>query len=74
MTYEELISTITSIITDETIITEGLSLTYVLNEKNHKAMHEIIFYKSHPITENPILTDVFEVDIHDINVKFIKKE
>lgn len=74
MTYEELISTVTSIINDETIYKKGLSLTYELTPKNHKAMNELLFYKSNPITDNPILTDEFEADFDGIIVKFIKKQ
>jgi hypothetical protein len=73
MTYEQLISTISSILEDETIHKNGLSLTYELTPKNHKAMNEFLFYKSNPITSNPILTDEFEADFDGIVVKFTKK-
>jgi hypothetical protein len=74
MTYENLIETVTSILDDETIYKNGLTLTYELTPKNHKAMNELLFYKSNPITDNPILTDEFEADFDGIVVKFIKKE
>jgi len=74
MTYEQLIDSVTSILNDETIYKNGLTLTYELIPKNHKAMNELLFYKSNPITDNPILTDEFEVDFDGIIVKFIKKE
>lgn len=73
MTYEQLISTITSILNDETIYKDGLLLTYELTPKNHKAMNETLFYKSNPITSNPIYSDKFEVDFDGIVVNFIKK-
>lgn len=73
MTYEQLISTITSILNDETIYKDGLSLTYELTPKSHKAMNETLFYKSNPITSNPIYSDKFEVDFDGIVVNFIKK-
>ena len=73
MTYEQLIETISSILDNETIYKNGLSLTYELTPKNHKAMNEMLFYKSNPITEKPILTDEFEVDFDGIVVKFTKK-
>jgi len=73
MTYEKLIETVTSILNDETIYKNGLTLTYELTPKNHKAMNELLFYKSNPITDNPILTDEFEADFDGIIVKFIKK-
>ena len=74
MTYEQLIETVTSILNDETIHKNGLTLNYELVPKNHKAMNELLFYKSNPITDNPILTDEFEVDFDGLVVKFIKKE
>ena len=73
MTYEQLIETISSILNDETIYKNGLSLTYELTPKNHKTMNEILFYKSNPITDKPILADEFEADFDGIVVKFIKK-
>ena len=73
MTYEKLIETVTSILNDETIYKNGLTLTYELTPKNHKAMNELLFYKSNPITDKPILTDEFEADFDGIIVKFIKK-
>lgn len=72
MTYEDLISTMTSIINDETITKKGLTLTYELTPQNHKAMNELLFYKSNPISVNPILTDEFEADFDGIIVKFVK--
>jgi hypothetical protein len=73
MTYEQLIDSVTSILNDETIYKNGLTLTYELIPKNHKAMNEFLFYKSNPITSNPILTDEFEADFDGIIVKFTKK-
>ena len=73
MTYEQLIETISSILDDKTIYKNGLLLTYELTPKNHKAMNELLFYKSNPITATPILTDEFEADFDGIVVKFTKK-
>ena len=73
MTYEQLIETISLILDNESIYKNGLSLTYELTPKNHKAMNELLFYKSNPITANPILADEFEADFDGIVVKFIKK-
>ncbi len=73
MTYEKLISTVTSIIKDETIEKEGLTLVYELNEKRHRQMNEELFYKSNPITTEFKPGDEFEVDFEDIKVKFVKK-
>lgn len=73
MTYEELISTVTTIINDETIYKKGLTLTYILNPKNHKAINETFFYKTNPPTVNPELTDEFEIIFDDLTV-ILKKE
>jgi len=73
MTYEKLISTMTSIINDETIEKEGLIMVYELNEKRHKQMNEELFYKSNPMTAEFKPADEFEVDFEDVKVKFIKK-
>jgi hypothetical protein len=73
MTYEKLISTMTSIINDETIEKEGLTLTYELLPKRHRQMNEELFYKSNPLTADFKPADEFEVDFEDVKVKFIKK-
>ena len=73
MTYEKLISTITSIINDQNIEKEGLTLIYELPPKRHKQMNEELFYKSNPITAEFKPADEFEVDFEDVKVKFIKK-
>jgi hypothetical protein len=73
MTYEKLISTMTSIINDETIEKEGLIMVYELNEKRHRQMNEELFYKSNPMTAEFKPADEFEVDFEDVKVKFIKK-
>jgi hypothetical protein len=73
MTYEKLISTMTTIINNETIEKEGLIIVYELNEKRHRQMNEELFYKSNPITTDFKPADEFEVDFEDVKVKFIKK-
>ena len=73
MTYEKLILTMTSIINDETIEKEGLTIVYELNDKRHRQMNEELFYKSNPITAEFKPADEFEVDFEDVKVKFIKK-
>ena len=73
MKYEDLISTVTSIVNDETIYKEGLVLVYLLNERNHLQMNEELFYKSNPSTTKFQPTDEFEVEIGGVLVKFIKK-
>jgi hypothetical protein len=72
MTYEKLIETISEIVDNEAIETEGLTLVYSLNEKNHKQMNEHLFYKSNPSNEKFEPTDEFEVELGGIIIKFIK--
>jgi hypothetical protein len=73
MDYNKLIETVSEIFENEKIDKDGLSLSYELNPKNHKAMTEQLFYKSNPLTEKCVYTDVFEVEIAGILVKFTKK-
>lgn len=73
MNYEQLISTITSILNDDTIHKQGFSLVYELNPKRHKQMNEHLFYKSNPPNETPIYSDEFEAEVGGITIKFIKK-
>ena len=73
MTYEKLIATMTTIIKDETIEKEGLTLIYELTSKRHRQMNEELFYKSNPITDELKPADEFEVDFEDVKVKFVKK-
>lgn len=72
MNYEQLISTVTSILEDETIFKEGLTLVYTLNPKRHKQMNEHLFYKSNPPTATPTYTDEFEAEVGGLTIKFIK--
>lgn len=72
MTYEELISTVTSIINDETIYKKGLTLTYTLHPKNYKVINETLFYKTNPPSVNPEISDEFEIIFDDLTV-IIKK-
>lgn len=73
MTYEELIESVSRIVEDEKIYKNGLILTYELNDKNHLKMNEHLFYKSNPVTTQFTPSDIFEVELGGILVKFIKK-
>ena len=73
MTYEQLIETVSLILENEQIYKPGLTLTYELSQKNHKAMNELLFYKANPPHLKPDYTDEYEVDIEGITIKFIKK-
>ncbi len=73
MDYNKLIKTVSEIFENENIEKNGLSLTYELNPKNHKAMTEQLFYKSNPPSVKCAYTDEFEVEFDGILVRFIKK-
>ena len=74
MTYDELVKTVSEIHNNSDIITKGLTLVYSLSEKNHRQMNEEVFYKINPPHANPVLTDIFEVQIGEILVKFVKNK
>ncbi len=74
MKYDQLVESLTEIVNNPNIIKTGLSLTYSLPEKNHKQMNEEFFYKVNKLPAVPVLSDVFEVQIGGIVVKFIKDE
>ena len=72
MRYEELIETISEIMNNPKIKTNGLFLTYYLPEKEHRQMNEDLFYRSNPINTYLPLSDEFEVQIDGLLIKFIK--
>ena len=73
MTYEDLIKTVSEIVNNPDINKNGLGLTYELPKDIHEKINMEIFYQmnSMNIIFNP--TDVFEVEIGGILIKFIKK-
>jgi hypothetical protein len=73
MNYEQLIETLSELVENEKIYKTGLILVYELEEKNHKQMNEQLFYKSNPATAKFVDSDLFEVEISGILVRFIKK-
>lgn len=72
MTYEELIETISLIVDNEKIHKIGLTLVYELDPLNHRKMNEQLFYKSNPPSSKFISSDVFEVELGGILIRFIK--
>ena len=74
MRYDELIKTVSEIINNEDIKTEGLTLVYELEEKRHKDMDEHLFYKSNPEGTGFEHREVIEVEIGGVMVRFIKKD
>lgn len=74
MTYDELINTISEIVNNKEIFKEGLTLTYELDEDNHKKMDEHLFYKANPEGSDFEHKDTVFVNFGDIKVKFIKKD
>jgi len=73
MTYEDLINTVSEITNNPNIKKEGLSLTYELPENIHVRMNKEIFYKMNQITTGFAPSDIFEVEIGGLVIKFIKK-
>tara|TARA_R100000908_G_scaffold60850_1_gene38474 strand:- start:1886 stop:2119 length:234 start_codon:yes stop_codon:yes gene_type:complete len=73
MRYEELIDTVSEIINNDKINTNGLTLVYELEEKRHKDMDEHLFYKSNPEGTGFEHRDLIEVEIGGVIVRFIKK-
>ena len=74
MKYDELIKTISEIVNNEEIFKEGLTLTYELEEENHKKMDEHLFYMANPEGTDFEHKDTVFVKFGDIKVKFIKKD
>lgn len=74
MKYDELIKTISEIVNNEEIFKEGLTLTYELEEDNHKKMDEHLFYMTNPEGTDFEHKDTVFVKFGDIKVKFIKKD
>jgi hypothetical protein len=73
MNYEQLIKTVSEIINNPEINKNGLSLIYELPSNIHENINKEIFYtmNSMNITYEP--TDIFEVELGGILIKFIKK-
>lgn len=72
MKYEELIETISAIVENEKIHKTGLTLVYELEDRNHRQMNEQLFYKSNPPSAKFVSSDVFEVELGGILVRFVK--
>jgi hypothetical protein len=72
MTYQEIIESVSIILETDKIYKVGLTLTYELNEQNHKEINDILFYKSNPVSMEPVYNDEFIMQIGGINLKFIK--
>ena len=72
MNYEELITTVSHIVENEAIHKKGLTLLYILDEKNHKQMNEELFYRSNDIQAIFTPSDEFEVTLGGVLVKFVK--
>lgn len=66
MTYDNLIQTAASIVKQDDIIKDGLTLTYRLSETKHRKIQEEIFYKVNPPTATFVYAKEFEVMIDDI--------
>lgn len=73
MTYEELIETVSFIVEHDKVHKIGLTLVYELNTQNHKQMNEHLFYLDNKNHNRPFIqTDIIEVEIGGVLVKFVK--
>lgn len=72
MKYDDIITTVTSIVNDETIIKQGLTLVYELESNIYNDLNEEVFYKFNPMTTPCEETNEFEISIGGIIVKLIK--
>jgi hypothetical protein len=75
ITYNTILEIATEIAENELIPTEGLILTYELDENNHKKLDEDLFFRINKDNPNAKFehTDVIEVSIAGILFKFIQK-
>ena len=73
MDYIKLIKTVSLMLENEEIETDGLVLTYYLTEEKHDRMNQELYYKTNPVIANFVESNEFEVEVGDILVKFIKK-
>ena len=73
MTYEELIKTVSEIVNNPEINKNGLGLIYELPNDIHEKINMEIFYQMNSMNIIFKPTDVFEVEIGGILIKFVKK-
>jgi hypothetical protein len=73
MNYEQLIKTVSEIVNNPEINKTGLSLTYELPSDVHQNMNMEIFYTMNSMNVIFEPTDIFEVEIGGILIKFLKK-
>jgi hypothetical protein len=72
MNYEEFLTTITEVTTNDKIYKQGLTLVYEMDDLKHKKFDEHLYYKSNPNGNDFQHRDEFSVEIGEIVVKFIK--
>jgi len=73
MKYEDIITTVTSIVNDETIYKKGLTLTYELDEQDHINLNEEVFHLFNPMTVPFIPEEEFEIAVGGIIIKLVRK-
>jgi hypothetical protein len=73
MNYEQLIKTVSEIVNNPEINKDGLSLTYELPSDVHQSINMEIFYTMNSMNVRFQPTDIFEVEVGGILIKFIKK-
>jgi len=74
MTYEQVLQTIRNILENELIEKEGLTLTYQLDRYKHRQLDEEVYIQIHEHINGHEHSDVFEIELGGILVKFIQKD
>lgn len=74
MRYEDILTTVSEIISNDKINKVGLTLLYELSEINHKQLNEQLFYSNNDIQTAFVPTDDLELEVGGIIVKLIKKK
>jgi len=74
MRYEQVLLTIRNILENELIEKKGLTLIYQLDENDHKKLDEEVYIQINGHINEHEHSDVFEIELGGILVKFIKKK
>lgn len=73
MRYEEIITTISEIVNNEQIITNGLVLLYELDPIRHRQLDEELFIRVNGHLNGFEHQNVIEIELGGVLAKFIKK-
>lgn len=73
MKYDILIETISEILSNPKIYKDGMTITYELDDTMHIKFNEDLFYRTNPPSSIPPITEIIEVELGGILIKFVKK-